>query len=110
MKPSLMKFLIGSAAALLIAPFVVVLVMWGKDVWSDRKHTVVVRTETPIFAGSGEGCDGTRMATASPNTTFRVKRIRYWKDCATIDVVLSDGRKGHILLGEGQVSITPPLP
>jgi hypothetical protein len=97
-------------AAFMVAPFVVVLAIWGYDVWGDRRHTVVVRTETPVFVGSGEGCDGTRMTTASPNTVFRVKRIRYWMDCATIDLVLSDGRKGHILLGEGEVSITPRLP
>jgi hypothetical protein len=97
-------------AAFLIAPFVVGLGIWGYDIWGDRKHTVVIRTETPIFIGSGQGCGGTRMATASPNTVFRVKRIRYWKDCATIDVVLSDGRKFHILLGEGDVSISPRLP
>ena len=97
-------------AAFLIAPFVVGLGIWGYDIWGDRKHTVVIRTETPTFSGSGQGCDGARKATASPNTVFRVKKIRYFKDCATIDVVLSDGRKGHILLGKGDVSINPRLP
>jgi hypothetical protein len=102
-----MKPLIAFTATL-VALLMVVLAIWSHDVWSDRSRTVLVRTATPIFAGSGEGCDGTRIATASPNTAFQVKRIRYWKSCATIDVVLLDGRKGHILLGEGDVSITPP--
>jgi hypothetical protein len=113
MKPIAMNvlYLLIGLAAPLVALFVVVLAIWDYDVWSDRRHTVVARTETPIFAGSGEGCDdGSRIATASPNTSFRVKRIRYWKACATIDVVLPDGRKGHIVLGEGDVSITPQLP
>src|SRR5260370_35406147 len=102
-----MKPLIALAATL-VALLIVVLAIWSHDVWSDRSHTVLVRAATPIFAGSGKGCNGTRMATASPNTAFQVKRIRYWKSCATIDVVLFDGRKVHILLGEGDVSITRP--
>jgi hypothetical protein len=87
---------------------VVVIAIWSHDVWSDRSRTVVVRTATPIFTGIGEGCAGTRMTIASPNATFQVKRIRYWKSCTTIDVVLLDGRKGHILLGEGDVSLSAP--
>lgn len=102
MKPFIaLFFVLGVLVVALVA-------IWSHDVWSDRSRTVLVRTATPILAGSAEGCEGTRMTMATPNTTFQVKRIRYWKSCATIDVVLLDGRKGHILLGEGEISITPP--
>jgi hypothetical protein len=36
MKPSVMKFVIGFAAAPWVALFVVVLAIWGYDVWGDR--------------------------------------------------------------------------
>jgi hypothetical protein len=97
-------------AAILLTFCVVILAVWGHDVWSDRRRTLVVLTDTPIFVGNGDGCAGTQMTTARPNTVFRVKRIRYWKDCATIDVESSGGRRGHIVLGDGDVSVTPPLP
>src|SRR6185437_2994811 len=108
MKPSAIEPVM-TVAAIALTLFAILLAMWVYDVWSDRRHSVIVLTATPIFLGSGEGCGGTRMATASPNMKFRVKRIRYWKACATVDVALLDGRKGHIQLGDGKVSISPPL-
>jgi hypothetical protein len=110
-----MKRLIGSLAvgfvgfALVVG--VLIATLWLRDTWEDRKHTVLVRSETPIFAGGGnELCGGKQLAIAQPNTTFRVQRIRYWKNCATVDVALPDGRKGHFVLGNGDVSVSPPLP
>jgi hypothetical protein len=41
---------------------------------------------------------------------LRVRRIRYWKNCATIDVAMQDSRKGFLIVGEGNVSVIPPLP
>jgi hypothetical protein len=93
----------------LIVAFVVAL--WSYDVWKDRRHTVRVESETPVFAGSGvaDDCTGIRLTSAQTGTTFRVRRIRYWKACATIDVVLPDGSNAHLIYGVGKFSISPPL-
>jgi hypothetical protein len=84
--------------------------VWLYDIWSDRKHSVQVNSETPVFTGNGDdGCEGKRLAYAQPGTTLHVRRIRYWKNCATVDVALPDGQSGHIVLGEGGASLEPPL-
>jgi hypothetical protein len=103
--------LVGSiaiVAALLIASLIAA--WWGNDVWQDRKHTVVVSGDTPLFEGYGENCGGTRIATLHPGSEPKVQRIRYWKACATINVILPDGKEGFIVLGDGDVRINPPLP
>jgi hypothetical protein len=91
---------------------VIFLVSWANDVHEDRKHTLTVNSLTPIFAGSGdEDCDRRQQLTAvQPGATLRVQRIRYWKNCATVDVVFSDGRRGYVVCGVGDVSVYPPLP
>jgi hypothetical protein len=100
---------LGVFGAALIVTLLVV-GAWSYDVWNDRKHTVVVTSETPIFAGAGdEDCEGTRLTVVQPGATLRVRRIRYWKNCRTVDIVLPDGREGHIASGDGEVSISPPL-
>jgi hypothetical protein len=38
-----------------------------------------------------------------------VQRIRYLKECVTLDVVLGDGRSGYFTLGAGDISIEPPI-
>jgi hypothetical protein len=84
--------------------------LWMHDVWNDRKHSLQVNSETPIFTGSGdEDCEGNRLTVVQPGAALRVQRIRYWKNCATVDIALPDGQEGHIVLGEGEVSINPPL-
>ena len=91
-------FVLGVLAPVLI----VTLTIWVRDVWKDRAHTVVVMSETPVYAGSGdESCGGARLTMAEPPATFRVQRIRYWKNCATVNIVLPDGREGYIVLGDG---------
>jgi hypothetical protein len=83
-----------------VIPFAIIgvlfLVLWANDVHEDRKHTLTVNSPTPIFAGSGdEDCDRRQQLTAvQRGATLRVQRIRYWKNCATLDVALSDGRRG----------------
>ncbi len=91
---------------------VLLLALWANDVHKDRKHTLTVNSLTPIFAGQGdEDCDGRQQLTAvQPGAIVRVQRIRYWKNCATLDVALSDGRQGYVVLGVGDVSVHPPLP
>ena len=90
-----------------------VLVLWANDLREDRRHTVTVVSPTPVFVGDGgeNDCYTPRPTTAEekPGTKLRVRRIRYWKDCATVNVVLPDGRSGHIVLGVGEVSLQPPL-
>jgi|SRR6266481_3893502 len=99
------------AASLLIVCAVLVL-LWLRDVQNDRKHTVNVNGATPVFAGSGGdgGCHGTQLTTVERGAELPVRRIRYLKDCAAIDVALPDGRKGYVVLGVGDVSVNPPLP
>jgi hypothetical protein len=100
------------AAALLLIVCTPVLLLWLRDVRNDRRHTVSVNSATPVFAGSGgdNGCHGTKLALVDRGANLPVRRIRYLKDCATIDVALPDGRKGYIVLGIGYVSVNPPLP
>jgi hypothetical protein len=101
-----------AAVAIAAAPLIAGLLAawWAYDVWQDRKHTVVVMADTPLFAGDDESCGGTRIATLHPGTEPKVMRIRYWKNCATIKVVSPGGKKGFIVLGEGAVRVNPPLP
>jgi hypothetical protein len=96
---------VGLVGVLLIA-------WWVRDISNDRKHTIFVNAPTPVFAGSGDegGCRGTQAATVEWGTRLPVRRIRYLKDCATLDVVLPDGRKAYFVLGVGDVSVNPPLP
>lgn len=83
--------------------------LWAHDVWEDHRHTVIVKSEIPVFAGSGnESCEGTRLQVLQPGTTFHPQRVRYWKNCATLDMALPGGQKGHIVFGDG-VSVSPPL-
>ena len=83
--------------------------LWTRDVWKDRKHVVMVESETPIFAGAGdESCGGTQLTTVQAGA-LRVQRIRYWKECATVNIVLPDGREGYIVLGKGAVLVRPAL-
>lgn len=84
-------------------------VLWVHDISMDRKHIVTARSETPIFAGPGDACRGTQIATIHSGVTFRVQRIRYWKNCATMDIALPDGRRGYIIFDSRDVSVSPPL-
>jgi hypothetical protein len=99
------------AASLFIACTVLVL-LWLRDVQNDRKHTVNVNGATPVFAGNGGdgGCHGSQLTTVERGAELPVRRIRYLKECAAIDVALPDGRKGYVVLGIGDVSVNPPLP
>ena|SRR6266699_254732 len=105
-----MKWLASGLVSFALAFGVLVLLLWAYNLRQDRKHIVVAKSQTPVFAEAANGtCGGTRLATIQAGTTLRVQRIRYWKNCATLDVALSDGRLGHIVFGEGEVSIIPPL-
>jgi hypothetical protein len=89
----------------------VIAVWWLYDIRQDRRHVVLVRSETPVFAGAGDwGCGGTQLTVIQAGVSLRAQRIRYWKNCATIDVVLPNGRAGYIVLGQGEVSVNPSLP
>jgi hypothetical protein len=104
--------LIGGGAASLLIVGTFVFLLWIKDVRNDRKHIVIVNTATPVFVGTGDegGCHGTQLTTPERGSRLPVRRIRYLKDCATIDVALPDGREGYVVLGVGDISVNPPLP
>ena len=99
-------------AILLAAIGVASIVFWAADVYQDRKHTITANSLTPIFAGSGDDSCGRgqriEIATAQPGSRLSVRRIRYWKDCATIDIALPNGQGGYIIPGS-DVSVWPPL-
>jgi hypothetical protein len=86
--------------------------LWFKDVRNDRKHIVIVNVVTPVFVGTGDkgGCHGTQLTTVEAGRQLPVRRIRYLKNCAALDVSLPDGRLGYVVLGEGNVSVIPVLP
>ena len=106
----LLMFLVGLAIPV-AALAALLFVLWVRDVRHDRKHTVIVNASTLIFAGTGNkgGCRGAVLTTLETGTKLPVRRIRYLKDCVTIDVVLPDGRSGYVVLGTGDVSVIPPL-
>jgi hypothetical protein len=104
-------FILGGTASLLtVCAFL--LLLWLRDVQKDRKRTVNVNRATPVFAGNGDagGCHGTQLTTVEGGTKLPVRRVRYLKDCAAIDVALPDGREGYVVLGIGDVSVNPLLP
>ena len=89
----------------------IALALWSNDVHQDRKHTVTVSEPTALFAGNGHGCDThQQIAVVQRSALLSVRRIRYWKDCATLDVNVPDGRLGHFVLGVGQFAVQPTLP
>jgi hypothetical protein len=83
-----------------------------KDVRNDRLHIVIVNAATPVFVGTGDdgGCHGNQLTIVERGSRLPVRRIRYLKDCATLDVALPDGREGYVVLGVGDVSVEPALP
>ena len=104
----LLAFRVIGLVAIVIA--LLIAALWARDVWKDRKHVVMVESETPIFAGAGnESCGGTKLTTVQAGAFLRVQRIRYWKECATLNVGLPDGQEGYIVLGKGAVVVRPPL-
>jgi len=102
------------AFALVVCALVVGLVFvswWFYDVRQDRKHVVTTKSQTPVFAGSGNAlCGGQPLTVVQAGAVLPVRRIRYWKNCATLDVVLPDTRHGYLVLGDGEVTVSPPLP
>lgn len=107
-----MKKLVFSLGTALLVVALAILVLWANDVRSDRRHTVTFDSAVTIFGGNGTNqCDRSeRLTTVEAGTIARVRRIRYWKDCATVDISLPDGRQGYIVLGVGgEVSIDPPI-
>lgn len=106
----LLRVLTVAVVTLVLAGLIIPVVLWGYDIWQDRRHVISVLDETPVYAGEGnESCDGTKLATLQQGTKLHVRRIRYWKNCATLDIRLSDGKDGFIIYGDGHIAITPPL-
>jgi hypothetical protein len=103
------RLTLGVAGSALVIALVIV-GPWFGDVWKDRKHTLLVKSETPIFAGAGdESCGGAQITTVQAGATLRIQRIRYWKNCATLNVVMSDGREGYVVFDSSRVQVSPPL-
>jgi hypothetical protein len=86
-------------------------VWWAWDVESDRRHVVFVNGPTPVFIGSSiEGCPQIPRQEMEPaGATLHVRRIRFWKDCATIDVTTPNGAKGYVVFGIGNFRVDPKL-
>jgi hypothetical protein len=86
-------------------------IAWAWDVHNDRRHTVTLNSRTTVLRDDGEqDChdEGRQLARLDPGIRLHVRRIRYWKDCATVCVTLPDGREGYIVL-DSSVSIIPSL-
>jgi hypothetical protein len=83
---------------------------WAYDIWNDRRHTLTVDENTSVYTGKGNAsCGGEQFSVIAPATKIQIRRIRYWKNCATIDVELADGRKGYIVPDRHNVTIIPSL-
>lgn len=105
-----LKFMMGAAIPL-AGVAVVLSVLWLNDIRNDRKHIVLVKSPTPVFERSGgENClfGGKPLRVVQPGTKLPVRRIRYWKNCATVDVALPDGTEGYVSLGGGAQLEPPP--
>ena len=99
-----------SSLAVLVLIGVVAVATWANDVRQDRKHTATVIEPTALFQSGGTGCETReQIAVAQRGAVFPVRRIRYWKNCATLDVNASDGQLSHFVL-DGAVRVVPPLP
>jgi hypothetical protein len=111
-RPNKSLSVVAAVAGSLLVVCTLLWLLWLWDVRNDRKHTVNVNTATPVFVGNGGegGCHGTQLTTIERAAKLPVRRIAYLKDCAVIDVVLPDGRRGYVVLGIGDVSVNPPLP
>ena len=84
---------------------------WAYDIWNDRRHAITVDENTSVYPGKGNASCGTeQFSVIAPGTKTQIRRIRYWKNCATIDVELADGRKGYIVLDRRNITIIPSLP
>ncbi|MEI9969159.1 MAG: hypothetical protein WDM87_11205 [Terracidiphilus sp.] len=103
---------VGVILAITTIGGIILLASWGWDGLSDRKHSVIANSNVPVFVGSGDGkCNGEQRLTIIPTgTLLRVRRIRYWRNCATLDVTLPDREHGFIIPGDGNFSVRPPLP
>ena len=97
----------GFAAVLAL----VILLLWSRDVHRDRLHTLTAQTMTPVFAGNGDDdCDTQHpIGFLKPGDRRKVLRIRYLKDCAMVDFDDPYGKRMHIVLGVGKVSLSPQL-
>jgi hypothetical protein len=106
-----MRKIIAGLMVLLVALGALTMAFWAFDVYEDRQHSLTIDSPTPVFIGSGSGyCDrGRLLETVHPQAKLQVKRIRYWKNCATVEVALPDGHEGYVVLGDGQQSISPKL-
>jgi len=101
----------GTVAAILAAIISPLGLWWTYGVRQDRRHTIIVRENTVVFAGAGnDNCEGSQLTVITPGSKPKVRRIRYWKTCATIDVSLADGSVGHILYEGRNVAVAPELP
>jgi hypothetical protein len=83
---------------------------WANDLRQDRRSSVIVHSSTPLFVGSGNNfCyrQAKIALTVEAGTSVRVRRIRYWKDCATVDVSLPNGQRGYFVLGVRDFSVNP---
>jgi hypothetical protein len=104
------RVIVSASAVLLVLIGAVAVAMWANDVRQDRQHTVTVDEPTALFEGAGTGCETRQqIAVVQRGAAFLVRRIRYWKDCATLDVSAPDGRLSHFVLGVGGVKVKPPL-
>ena len=105
------RYALFAAAVLVLTLALIAVGLWARDTWQDRRHSISIVAPTPLFAGSGnDGCGVNQIGVIQTGNTVRVQRIRYWKSCATIDVAVSDGRKGYVVLGQGAVEVNPTLP
>ena len=104
-------FVLGGAIPLLLLGLFL-LFLSLKDACNDCRHSITANATTPVFFGTSDvgGCHGKQLTTIERGIKLPVRRIRYLKDCAAVDVRLPDGRAGYVVLGIGDVSVNPPLP
>jgi hypothetical protein len=99
----LLKYAGATIAIVIVAIVMIPAGWWLWDVHSDRQHTVDVEKTTPFFAPDPkDSCDaGKRAGILAPGEQFRVRRIRYYKECMVVTVNDGHGKDMYLVAGVG---------
>ena len=96
-------FAIGLLAVFAV-PGICIGLMFAWDMYLDRQRTIEFEEPTRLLVGASDGqCDESRLqavAIIRPGDKFEVRRVRYWKNCMTVEVRSKDHKlRGFVISG-----------